>query len=74
MAESLNLNGTWGLWWNDGQRGEPMHRLHDPKADTSNALAAEVPGEIHLDLLRAGLIEEPGTSASSIVRTNDQTW
>jgi len=60
MAKRFSLNGTWGLWWTDGQRGEPMNRLWAADADKSRVLTAEVPGEVHLDLIRAGLIEEPG--------------
>ncbi len=54
----LSLNGEWLLKWADGERGGlPHHRYKDITPDSW--LKANVPGEIHLDLMRQGLIEEP---------------
>jgi len=55
---SIDLNGTWEL----------LHRpmgdgvgelLHEPLTAWDDALSASVPGEVHLDLLRHGIIDEP---------------
>ncbi|NLS78336.1 MAG: hypothetical protein GXY76_13850 [Chloroflexi bacterium] len=59
MERRIDLNGAWQLRWNDGQRGGPVARLLSPEADTSRALEAQVPGSVHLDLIRAGLLAEP---------------
>jgi beta-mannosidase len=59
MDTHIDLNGVWQLRWNDGQRGGPVSRLLPPDADTSRALEAQVPGSVHLDLIRAGLLAEP---------------
>jgi beta-mannosidase len=55
----IDLNGPWRLRWNDGQRGGPVSRLFVDSPDLSRALTAQVPGEVHLDLIRAGLLAEP---------------
>ena len=54
----LDLNGTWRVRWSDGQRGRPDYANRDV-VEESRYLDATVPGEIHLDLVKAGLIEEP---------------
>jgi len=59
MRHSINLNGPWALRWSDGQRGGLASRLFGPQPDLSRALAAQVPGEVHLDLIRAGVLAEP---------------
>lgn len=53
-----SVNGTWQLCWADAIRGGLAHH-HLRVTDAEKWLAAIVPGEVHLDLLRAGLIEEP---------------
>jgi len=55
----VNLNGTWGLRWYDGSRGARTSLVLRPDADMSRAIEARVPGEVHADLLRAGIIAEP---------------
>ncbi len=59
MATQVGLDGAWKLRWCDGQRGGLVHRLLGPQADLSRALDAEVPGEVHVDLMRAGLLADP---------------
>ena len=59
MDKRIDLNGAWQLRWNDGQRGGQPLRLHGPDADMRRAIPATVPGEVHLDLIKAGLIDEP---------------
>ncbi len=62
----ISLNGTWKLRWYDGQRGGNVQRLLVADPELHRALPAEVPGEVHLDLLRAGLIEEPAEGLNSL--------
>jgi beta-mannosidase len=59
-VQTINLNGTWQLRWDDGQRGGHLARYLDPTTDMSNSIPAEVPGEVHMDMMRAGLLAEPG--------------
>ncbi|NNM87281.1 MAG: hypothetical protein HKL95_02050 [Phycisphaerae bacterium] len=59
MAKLIDLNGTWKLRWDDGQRGDRLPRLLHPNADLSRAWDAVVPGDVHLDLCKAGLLSEP---------------
>jgi beta-mannosidase len=59
----LDLNGTWKLHWSDGQRSRPEHALRDPP-DESRFIDAQVPGEVHLDLLKAGWISDPCVGAN----------
>ena len=59
MAKIIDLNGTWKLRWDDGQRGDRLPRLLRPDVDLSRAWDATVPGAVHLDLCKAGLLGEP---------------
>ena len=65
----LSLDGTWKLRWSDGQRGRPEYaeRL---ETDDVRYIDAAVPGEVHLDLLRAGLITDPYVRAQA----KDSRW
>jgi beta-mannosidase len=59
MNTTLDLNGKWALRWHDGDRGpREVKALEDP-ADQRRAIPATVPGAVHLDLMRAGLIKDP---------------
>ncbi len=62
----IDLNGTWQLRWTDGQRGDQLPRLLVDEPDLARALPAQVPGEVHLDLVAAGLIEEPALGLNSL--------
>ncbi len=71
----LDLGGSWGLTWSDGQRG--MHP--DPTgrdAEVGDAIEACVPGEVHLDLLRAGIIPDPyrGTGVLASRWVEEYVW
>ena len=60
MQRRIDLNGTWELAWYDGQRGtRPRARALGGLPDAHFRLPAQVPGEVHLDLARAGVIGEP---------------
>ncbi|MFO7956107.1 MAG: glycoside hydrolase family 2 protein [Candidatus Brocadiia bacterium] len=55
---SLNLNGAWRLAWCEPGEGELRGWAETGPADTE-LVEATVPGDVHLDLMRAGLLEEP---------------
>lgn len=55
MTRTLDLNGKWLARWNDGQRERADYARRDTTV-ASRYIEAQVPGEIHLDLQRAGLI------------------
>ena len=75
MNQKIDLNGSWQLRWNDGQRGDHIERLLGPDADMSRAIEAHVPGEVHLDLVRAGLIAEPTVDLNCLAaRWVEQTY
>ena len=54
----ISLNGEWDLKWADGERGGLIHH-RVPGLNSEHWLKAEVPGEIHLDLMRQGIIDDP---------------
>ncbi len=53
MLNTCSLNGSWELRWSDAQRG-PRAGNRDP----AYALSAQVPGEVHLDLERLGILPD----------------
>ena len=57
MTQSLDLNGTWQLGWSDGTRGNAALAERD-QIDPVRFFEAQVPGEVHLDLERLGLIDD----------------
>jgi beta-mannosidase len=66
MMKSIDLNGTWQLHWNDGHRGDAIDRLWSKSYRPQHAVEAHVPGEIHLDLIRAGLLQEPSIGVNCL--------
>lgn len=54
----ISLNARWVIHWFDEGRGE-LEGAHLPTYDASGWLDAIVPGDVHLDLMRAGLIPDP---------------
>jgi len=55
---SLSLNGAWRLAWCEPGKGELRGWPETGPADT-DLVDAAVPGDVHLDLMRAGLLDEP---------------
>lgn len=53
MLDTFSLDGAWDLRWSDAQRGPRINNL-----DPAYALRATVPGEVHLDLERAGILPD----------------
>ena len=58
MAQRMDLCGIWRL--RDFEPGEgEKEGAHEPTLDDTGWLEAQVPGTVHADLLRAGLIPDP---------------
>ncbi|NLX43221.1 MAG: hypothetical protein GXY79_07060 [Chloroflexi bacterium] len=75
MVSSVSLDGTWLLKGTDGRRGEvSTYCLTD--VDERSFVQASVPGEVHLDLMRAGRIADPrvGTNALDARWVEEQFW
>ncbi len=72
---TLDLNGTWRARWSDGQRGRSEYAQREV-TDPARYIDATVPGEIHLDLIKAGLITEPteGLNALSARWVEEMIW
>jgi beta-mannosidase len=62
----LDLNGTWQLRWYDGERGDGLGRAIGPHAELLPSMPAKVPGEVHLDLMAAGLLAEPTVGLNNL--------
>ena len=75
MLSSLSLNGVWKLRGFDGQHGRPESYL-GPDADERIFIDARVPGEVHLDLEREGLIADcnVGLNAQAARWVEEQVW
>ncbi len=56
--QTLSLNGNWELHYSDGERGR-LEYLRDPTYQTTRTLTAQVPGCVHTDLIREGMIQDP---------------
>ena len=61
MNVRINLNGRWQLRWGNHQRGDRLNRAVSERPSLAHrSFVATVPGAVHLDLIKAGIIEEPG--------------
>lgn len=71
----IDLNGTWKLRWYDGRRGRQEYAERD-QTDLSRYIDAQVPGEIHLDVWKAGWIEDPcvGTNVLAARWVEEMLW
>lgn len=59
MTHTLDLNGSWLVRWTDGERGGRRHYAQRDTIDTARYIPAQVPGEAHLDMWKAGWISDP---------------
>ena len=59
MTNLISLNGVWQLRWSDGARGGAIGRLLIEEPELKRVFEAQVPGSVHLDLMRAGLLDDP---------------
>ena len=75
MTEKVSLNGTWLLSYCEPGEGEAAGWAEKGLPESS-ALEAVVPGEAHLDLVRAGVIPEPlyGTNAEKCRWMEEKDW
>jgi len=75
MNKVINLNGAWQLGWSDGQRGGGPRLIGD-QPEPGRFLEAQVPGEVHLDLLRCGLLAEPNEGLNCLAASwvEERAW
>ena len=52
-----SLNGEWDLYWDDGLRGGKKY-WPDTQHSSHKKWKATVPGEVHLDLMRQGVLDD----------------
>ncbi len=71
----LSLDGVWKIRGFDYQQGEPEDFVAED-SDERTFIEARVPGEVHLDLERAGRISDCnlGTNAQSARWVEEQKW
>jgi beta-mannosidase len=71
----MSLDGRWKLKGIDGHRGSPESYCAEG-VDERTFTDAHVPGEVHLDLMRAGRIEDPrvGTNALKARWVEEECW
>ena len=65
MTNRIDLNGVWQLRWCSGQRGGSVQRSFNG-IDSDRAFEATVPGEVHLDMMKAGLIGDPAVELNGL--------
>ncbi len=70
----MNLHDGWRLTW--AEYGCRIGDFSRPDFDDSAWLPAEVPGDVHLDLRRAGLIPDPfvGTNTDAVLWMEQKDW
>ncbi|MHB0858316.1 MAG: beta-mannosidase [Anaerolineae bacterium] len=75
MIGRMSLDGTWQLKGTDGRRGG-VAPYCAPTIDDRTCIDARVPGQVHLDLMRCGRIEDPrlGTNALKARWVEEQFW
>ena len=72
MISTLDLAGTWRVTFTDWQRfGRPASVEMD-QVDEGRFIVAVVPGEVHLDAQRAGLIADPFVGLGSLAGALDR--
>ena len=74
MKDRISLNGQWLLKYFDYGSGERFG-LHTEQS-TESWLRAQVPGDIHLDLMTAGKISDPfyGTESDHCLWMEEKDW
>ena len=75
VLSKLDLNGTWKARGFDWQHGSPEAYV-GPYVSERVFMDAEVPGDIHLDLQRIGLVEDRniGLNAQNQRWVEEQIW
>jgi len=75
LTKTLSLDGEWALRFCDAGQGEAANWPQTGVPD-EGAYAAHVPGDVHLDMVRAGVIEEPlfGENAKQCEWMEEKDW
>jgi len=75
MNSSLSLDGAWKIRWCDDDHGRP-EQFVGAEADETLFYDATVPGEVHVDLMRAGLIGDVdvGVNAQNARWIEEEVW
>lgn len=75
MACELDLCGVWRLKGFEPGEGE-RRGAHQPGLEDTDWLEAKVPGTVHVDLLRAGLIPDPyfGRGVEKVRWVEEREW
>ncbi|MCX5671821.1 MAG: hypothetical protein NTU94_10930 [Planctomycetota bacterium] len=70
----MHVEGPWRMTW--AEYGCRTGEFSAADFDDSRWLAADVPGDVHLDLLRAGLIPDPfvGTNTDAVLWMEQKDW
>jgi beta-mannosidase len=71
----IDLNGVWELRYCEPSEGERLG-WSQPGGRDREFVAARIPGDVHLDLVEAGVIEEPlyGRNALDCRWIEDKDW
>lgn len=64
IQQQLDLTGQWSLTWGGGPDESPAY------ARSGEPLSATVPGQVHTDLMAAGLLQDPDTGFGEL----EQYW
>ncbi|MEW5814883.1 MAG: sugar-binding domain-containing protein, partial [Spirochaetota bacterium] len=72
---SLSLDGEWDLFYCNSGEGEALG-IPERGLPLPGSFTARVPGDVHLDLIRAGLIDEPlfGCNAQKYRWLEEKDW
>lgn len=73
--KTIEICSGWKLHWGSTGQGENEH-LYTDEADDLNWIRATVPGDVRIDLLREGMIEEPleGTNIREQKWIEEKEW
>ncbi|HYE07861.1 MAG TPA: hypothetical protein VEL07_20255 [Planctomycetota bacterium] len=76
MLDTLDLGGAWRLTFTDHERFGRPGAVEKDRVDEYRYIDATVPGEVHLDAWRAGLIADPyvGTNALAARWVEECEW
>ena len=71
LRECVSLDGGWTLAWGERDLGLV---LASEVEEAGQAIEARVPGNVELDLVRAGLIPEPFFGMNAVALQQFETW
>jgi beta-mannosidase len=74
MKKQLSLNGQWWLKYSEYASGERFNFHTD--VNKTDWLPAQVPGDVHLDLMKAGIIKDPfyGIESDHCIWIEEKDW